>query len=169
MSNNSKAIWDEFILWSQKSLSERGKVDTEVAWAEAHSLTTRTLRRWKTLPEFEARRLELVGSVVEPKSLAADTGTGVAASDEADYFVVKAALLEGAKNGNPKYLDLYFKTYGKPFVEEEAASRASDLSVVELEELVLRAVEAVGVEMVVKHLEGLGWECVRGDDRSARV
>jgi len=154
MSSKTTDLQNAFIVWSLKSPSERGAVDTETAWAEKYGVTTRTLRRWKTLPEFQERAAEL------SEARATLPQAEVAASaDEGDYQVVKAALVDGAKNGNPKYLDLYFKTYGKPFVEEEAASRSSDITGLDLEDLVSRALVAVGPELVAGHLRELGWRC----------
>lgn len=154
MSSKTTDLQNAFIVWSLKSPSERGAVDTETAWAEKHGITTRTLRRWKTLPEFQARLAELS----EARSVTSVTEQ-VASADEGDYQIVKAALVEGAKQGNPKYLELYFKTYGKPFVEEEAASRSSDLTGLDLEDLVSRALVAVGPELVAGQLRELGWRC----------
>jgi hypothetical protein len=54
-------------------------------------------------------------------------------------------------------LELYFKTYGKPFVEEEAASRVSDVAAADLEKLVLEAVVALGEPVVADALRSLGW------------
>lgn len=145
-----------FIVWSLKSPTERGAINTETAWAEKHGVSTRTLRRWKTTPEFQERAAELgEAKAAGGSTVTAETGT----ADEGDYQVVKAALVEGAKSGNPKYLELYFKTYGKPFVEEEAASRTSDLTGMDLEDLVSRALVAVGPELVAERLRAIGWSC----------
>lgn len=156
MSKSVNEQWDAFILWSLKPVGERGGVDTETAWAEKNGVTTRTLRRWKALPEFQERREVLEASgIVEKPSVTSVT----VSSDEGDYQVVKAALVDGAKSGNPKYLDLYFKTYGKPFVEEEVASRSTDLTGMDLEDLVSQALVAVGPELVAEKLRALGWRC----------
>jgi hypothetical protein len=154
MSTKTTDLQNAFIVWSLKPVSERGAIDTETAWAEKHKVSTRTLRRWKTLPEFQARLTELS----EARSVTSVTEQTTSA-DEGDYQVVKAALVEGAKQGNPKYLELYFKTYGKPFVEEEAASRSSDLTGLDLEDLVSKALVAVGPEVVAGQLRKLGWRC----------
>ncbi len=154
MTKNSNDLMDAFLVWSLKTPSERGVVATETAWAEKHGVSTRTLRRWKTLPEFQARLTEL-SEARSVTSVTAGSGTG----DEGDYQIVKAALVEGAKEGNPKYLELYFKTYGKPFVEEEAASRSADLAGLDLEDLVAQALTAIGPNMVADKLRALGWTC----------
>lgn len=154
MSKPTNSKMDAFLVWLSKSPADRGVINTETAWAEKHGVSTRTLRRWKDLPEFQ-ERLDAVGVTQEATASAASSGTG----DEGDYQVVKMALVEGAKSGNPKYLDLYFKTYGKPFVEEEAASRSSDLTGIDLEDLVSKALVAVGAELVADKLRALGWSC----------
>lgn len=154
MSAKTTDIQNSFIVWSLKSASDRGAINTETAWAEKHSVSTRTLRRWKTLPEFQERLAELS----EARSVTSVMEQAVSA-DEGDYQIVKTALVEGAKQGNPKYLELYFKTYGKPFVEEEAANRSSDLTGLDLEDLVGRALMAVGPELVAGQLRLLGWAC----------
>lgn len=155
MSKNQAELWDAYILWSLKSPQERGSINSETAWAAKYGVSTRTLRRWKTLPEFQERKQILEASKVVAKP-EPDEPLG---ADESDYQIVKAALVEGAKNGNPKYLDLYFKTYGKPFVEEEAASRSSDLTGLDIEDLVAKALVAVGPELVAEQLRALGWSC----------
>lgn len=154
MTKSSNDLMNAFLVWSLKTPSERGAISTETAWAEKHNVSTRTLRRWKSLPEFQSRLQDLEEGK-EVSNVTAGSGT----VDEGDYQVVKAALVEGAKQGNPKYLELYFKTYGKPFVEEEAASRSTDISGLDLEDLVSRAVVAVGPELVADHLRSLGWQC----------
>ena len=149
-------LMNAYIVWSLKSPSERGSINTKTAWAEKHGVSTRTLRRWEELPEFKERAAELG----EAKAAVGNTATAEAGTaDEGDYQVVKAALVEGAKSGNPKYLDLYFKTYGKPFVEEEVASRSTDLTGMDLEDLVSQALVAVGPDMVAEKLRALGWRC----------
>lgn len=154
MAKSTKDLMATFAAWYVKSPTDRGVIDTETAWGEKFGVSTRTLRRWKSLPEFQA----LVGGISEARDVTSVTdssGTG----DESDYQVVKAALVEGAKEGNPKYLELYFKTYGKPFVEEEAASRSADLANLDLEDLVSKAVVAIGAEALADELRALGWSC----------
>lgn len=153
MAKSTTDLKKQFLVWSLKTPSERGAIDTETAWAEKYGVTTRTLRRWKSLPEFQ----EQLGEIKEARNVT--SVTDAVSPDEGDYQIVKAALVEGAKEGNPKYLELYFKTYGKPFVEEEAASRTTDISGLDLEDLVSRAMVAVDPGLVAGHLRSLGWTC----------
>jgi hypothetical protein len=148
-------LWDEFILWSLLPDVEKGEWATENDWAVGHGTTARTLRRWKQQPEFVARRDEL--SKVAEVTRIADVEASDLSGDEGDYRVVKSTLVAGAKSGNPKYLELYFKTYGKPFVEEEAASRVADMADADLDDLVLEALFALGESVVVDALRNRGW------------
>ena len=93
MTKNQAEQWDAFILWCLKLPHERGGIDTETAWAEKHGVSTRTLRRWKTLPEFQARKEVLEASKITSKPDVTDVTLG---ADESDYQIVKAALVEGA-------------------------------------------------------------------------
>lgn len=154
-------LWEEFVVWLATPAHERGSVSTEEEWATAHDTTTRTLRRWKQDPKFvemqEAygKRLE-ARRASENSAPAADGPEG----DEGSYLKVKAKLIEGAASGNPKYMDLYFKTYGKPFVEEEAAARTTDLVSMDIEELIVSTVVALGDEVLAGQLRRLGWVAV---------
>lgn len=157
MATTNRDLQNKFIEWLRLPPQSRGDIASEAEWGRRHGVTDRTLRRWKTLPWF-VERLEappdaaptVTVQTVEP-----------ATADEADYRVVKGALVEGAKSGNPKYLDLYFRTYGKPFVEEEVASRATDLSGMDLDDLVSRALSVLAIDAIVNHLRSLGWSVER--------
>jgi len=156
-------LWDEFIMWSRTPDAERGPVSTEEEWAASKGLTSRTLRRWKQSEAFAARRDQLLsrfGGV--PVAEEADI-VSLDSDDERSYLAVKSKLIDGAKEGNPKYLELYFKTYGKPFVEEELASRSGDLASEDLPALVAEALAAVGEDLVVAALRERGWD-VRGPE-----
>jgi hypothetical protein len=144
---------EEFAQWLSLPEARRGVWDTEEAWAAAHGVTSRSCRRWKTLDEFKSRMAELSGDAPP-----AEVETSQA---ESDYLSVKSTLIEGAKSGNAKSLDLYFRTYGKPFVEEEVASRNASFDNLDLEELVAQSVLAVGPELVAEFLRQQGWRVER--------
>lgn len=152
-------LWHDFAVWLETPPSRRGSVTSEAKWAEKNGVATRTLRRWKQDPEFvmvweatKARLAEEVPEVPEASVLEVD-----GLSDESSYLMVKSKLIEGAASGNPKYMDLYFKTYGKPFVEEEAAARSADLASFEFEDLVLDAVTTLGRDALAVGLRKRGW------------
>ena len=160
MSKKLNPLWDEFIVWSLTPEVERGSVSTEAEWARVKGMTDRTLRRWKDQPDFIARRDELAN--VTRVTRVADVVEGeVTTADEGDYQVVKATLLEGAKTGNPKFLELYFKTYGKPFVEEEAAARSASLAGEDLSVLTAEALVLLGEDVVADALRAQGWTVER--------
>jgi hypothetical protein len=160
MSKKINPLWDEFIVWSLTPEVERGSVSTEAEWARVKNMTDRTLRRWKDQPDFIARRDELAN--VTRVTRVADVIEGeVTTADEGDYQVVKATLLEGAKSGNPKFLEMYFKTYGKPFVEEEAAARSASLAGEDLSVLTAEALVLLGEDLVADALRAQGWTVER--------
>jgi hypothetical protein len=162
MAKKINPLWDEFILWSFMSGAERGSVSSEAEWARVKSMSDRTLRRWKDNPDFVARRLELEAST-NVSRVSNVVGDGeVSSADEGDYQVVKATLLEGAKSGNPKFLELYFRTYGKPFVEEEAAARSASLAGEDLSVLAAEALVLLGEDLVADALRAVGWVVERG-------
>jgi hypothetical protein len=160
VSKKSNPLWDEFIVWSLTPAVERGSVSTEVEWARVKNVNDRTLRRWKDNPDFVARREEL--STVTRVTRIADVVEGeVSSADEGDYQVVKSTLLAGAKEGNPKFLELYFKTYGKPFVEEEAAARTTTLAGEDLSVLAAETLVVLGEDLVAEALRAAGWRVDR--------
>lgn len=142
-----------FALWLSSPEGTRA-IATEEEWAAANGVNTRTLRRWKQEPEFAALRASLGGAPTVEVEV--DDG-----SDEASYRAVKAQLVAGARSGNAKALELYFKTYGKPFVEEEVAARTLDLENLELPSLVARAVAALSADELESALTSLGWRVER--------
>jgi hypothetical protein len=148
----TKQLWKAYFVWASTPEVDRGDVTTDAAWCREQGVADRTLRRWKQLEEFqEGLQAALDGG--------ASMGEVAAVGDEADYLHVKATLVAGARSGNPKYLDLYFKTYGKPFVEEEAAARSTDLAGLDLDVLVAQALVVLGPAPVAAHLRSLGWRC----------
>jgi hypothetical protein len=168
MSQPTTHLQEKFIEWLLLPEDKRGAVSSEAEWARRMGVADRTLRRWKSSPKFnEAMERMRAGLPPEP-TLAPSQSTSLPTSDanggdEADYRVVKSALVEGAKQGNPKYLDLYFRTYGKPFVEEEVASRATDLSGMDLDELVARTLVNLNQEAMAECLRNAGWTVERCD------
>lgn len=158
MSEKIHPKWKAFALWLDSPEATRA-ISSEQDWASANGTTARTMRRWKQDPDFTAFRASLGGAPIVEVDVTDD------GSDEASYRAVKAQLVSGARSGNAKALDLYFKTYGKPFVEEEVAARTLDVENMELPGLVARAVAALSPEELEDALTGLGWkvERPRGD------
>lgn len=153
MSEKIHPKWKAFALWLDSPEATRA-ISSEESWASANGTTARTLRRWKQDPAFMAYRASLGGPPAEEGVV--DDG-----SDEASYRAVKAQLVAGARSGNAKALELYFKTYGKPFVEEEVAARTLDVENLELPGLVARTVASLAPEELEDALTGLGWKVER--------
>ena len=155
-------LWDEYIMWLATPVNERGPVATEDEWAEAHGYAdARTMRRWKQKPEFQERQRRL------SEGLAAKTGATIVFddgdnsiemdADERDYRLVKSKLIESAKTGNLKAQELFMKLYGKSWLEEEQAARASDFSNLELPDLVARAAASLEPNTMADALRSAGW------------
>lgn len=161
MSDKPNRLWDEYIRWSLLSPAQRGSVASKAEWSRAKGVTDRTLRRWEQDERFKARLDELSSRVTTDVGASSVVGDLEVSADEQDYHVVKSQLVEGAKQGNQKALDLYFRTYGKQFVEEEAASRVSDFSSMDLDALVIEAVVSVGEDSIVSYLRSNGWTVER--------
>jgi len=152
--------WDAYILWLATPLHERGTVATEEDWAKENGFSdARTMRRWKKNPQFLDRQKTLtqtltakVGGVVvfEDDDVALD-------SDERDYMQVKSKLVESAKGGSLKAQELYMKTYGKTWVEDEQSARQSDYSNADLVVLITKAMTVLGEDVIVKALTDSGY------------
>ena len=154
MTTNVNPKWKLYAQWLDTPTSSRVP-SSDSEWGAAHGIAARTLRRWKQDPLFIAMRAAV--SVSEPVAdVVVDDG-----SDEASYRAVKAQLVTGARGGNAKALELYFKTYGKPYVEEEVAARTLDLENLELPGLVVRALMVLAPEELEAELTSMGWSVSR--------
>jgi hypothetical protein len=164
MSEKLNPLWDEFILWLSVPVEKRGAVASEDDWARSKGYSdARQLRRWKKDPRFVERQVELTGgSSLAASRLTSQVAAAAEASsaDEADYQVVKAQLLDAAKGGNLKATELFMKLYGRSWIEEEVASRATDFSGMDFESLVADALVSVALETVADRLRSAGWTVV---------
>jgi len=160
MSSTQNELWDKYILWLATPAHERGDIATEDEWAQAHGYAdSRTMRRWKSKPEFLERQRRL------SEGLAAKTGAAIVHedddvsmdADERDYRLVKSKLIESAKTGNLKAQELFMKLYGKSWLDEEQAARASDYSNLELPGLVAQAAAALDPEVLADALRAAGY------------
>jgi len=167
MATKTNELWDEFILWLATPENERGAVSTEEEWAKAKGYAdSRQLRRWKKDPRFIERQRRLTEGMASRAGAAAvfsDDDTPDFA-DERDYRLVKAQLLNSAKTGNLKATELFMKLYGKTWIEEEQASRSSDFSQLDLEDLVARAAGALAPEILAGTLRNAGWTVTEPDE-----
>lgn len=166
--------WDAFANWLAMDELQRERLNlpkNQTEYAFANKISDRQLRRWKTDPLFVgllAKKTAARGRVTVPVSpdspdadvLDGEDGSDTLSSGEDEYQAIKAMLVKGAISGDPKYLDLYFKTYGKEFVAEEAAARSSDLAGLDMGSLILEAAVFLGVEVLAEYLTSVGWVVV---------
>lgn len=158
-------LWDKYILWLATPEHERGIIANEEQWAKDNGFAdARTTRRWKKNPDFIARQKTLTNSLVAKQGAVAvyETDNATLDADELDYKVVKSKLVESAKGGSLKAQELFMKLYGKSWLDEEMASRASDFSNLELPDLVARAISVLSPETVADSLRELGYTVTKG-------
>jgi hypothetical protein len=170
--------WDAYANWLCLDESQRERLNlprTKNEYAIANKLNERTIRRWQNDPMFKAL-LEKKQAAKGKKGLQAVSVDGTPAVLEEDleeasvedtpdgeYQQIKSALVKGAMTGDPKYLDLYFKTYGKDFVAEESAARTSDLAGLALDDLILEVAFVVGESGLVDYLRSQNYEVTKRD------
>ena len=156
--------WDEYILWLATPEHERGLVATEEAWAKANGFAdARTMRRWRKNPSFLERQQKLLEGIVTKQGAVKvyDTTQGEIDADERDYKVVKQKLVESAKSGNLKAQEMFLKTYGKSWIDEEQASRSSDFTNLELSELISKALTVLDEDIIIKSLQDKGYKVTK--------
>lgn len=150
-----KPIHEEFIAWllmDKRTRTVHGMPLTQEEWANYKGLVGRTVRRWKTMPEFKelyeqrkvenARRLMPNSTVMangpraatdarsrrrfEPPGAASEQDDPTFDEDlspeEQDYAKSKDVVIRLAHAGDAKFMDIYLKTYGKQFVEAELSA-----------------------------------------------
>lgn len=171
--------WEAYANWLILDDSQRERMNlprNKAEYAIANKLSDRTIRRWQNDPLFKAL-LEKKQGTKGKKGIQAVSVDGTPAILEEDleeasipdnpdeeYQQIKSALVKGAMTGDPKYLDLYFKTYGKDFVAEESAARTSDLAGVDLSELLVETALVVGEDYLVDYLRSQGYTVSRHND-----
>ena len=169
--------WEAYANWLSLDEAQRERLNlprTKNEYAIANKLNERTVRRWQNDPLFKAlleKKLAAKGkkgiqavSVEGTPAILEEDLVEASESDnpEDEYQQIKSALLKGAMTGDPKYLDLYFKTYGKDFVAEESAARTSDLAGLALDDLIVEVAFVVGEPGLVDYLRSKGYEVSQG-------
>jgi hypothetical protein len=160
--------WEQFADWLLKDEETKERLNlprTKAEYAISVGISDRTIRRWQNDPMFKALLEKKTASKVK-KGLSAVSVDGTPAiieedeeeTPEGEYQQIKSALVKGALTGDPKYLDLYFKTYGKDFVAEEAAARTSNLASLSLDDLIVETAAVVGESYLVDYLRSKGYE-----------
>jgi len=172
--------YDAFANWLSYSEADKKRLNLPpnlTQYSLANGITDRTLRRWKNDPVLQAmvekkkaskNRNQSAPQAVDFPEEQEIPGGGDLEQDGGDssdeYLAIKSTLIKGAMTGDPKYLDLYFKTYGKDFVAEEAAARTSDLAGLEMGELIIQALNALDINQILLYLQEIGYEVKKVDE-----
>lgn len=173
--------WEAFANWLLMDDASKARLNlpkNKVEYSIANKVSDRTIRRWQIDPMFVAL-LDKKRAAQGKRGLTAVSVEGVHAilaeededsqtvdSPDDEYQQIKSALVKGALTGDPKYLDLYFKTYGKEFVAEEVAARTSDLAGLALDDLIIETATVVGEDAIVDYLRSKGFSIIQpGSDR----
>lgn len=163
-----------YVNWLLMTNAQRvgtGQPETDVEWGNLHGVADRTLRDWKKRPEFieelEKRRAQLKAQIVDGADVYATAGVSpelvlaqlaTAGQDAntdaaaAEFAAARQMLLGLVAKGDKNALDLWFKTFGKPFIEAEQAAFKSDFRDLSNEELAARIVKLLPVELLVQEL-----------------
>jgi hypothetical protein len=160
--NRYELLQNEYIEWLLLDKHQRavaGLPTSDIEWAKVKGITDRTLRTWKQnddfIAKFENRQREQALKLPGATTLAVKPSGNVEKVDDdtAEYALIKQKLVERAKSGDRASAELYFKTYGKIFVDEEVASRRSDFRDLDTDALYDRVLALVPVEKIEAELE----------------
>ena len=149
-------LQNEYIEWTLMNKHQRaisGLPTSDIQWAKVKGITDRAIRKWKQNPEFiaklENRQKEIVLALPGATALPLQASTvqrQSVDSDKNEHEAIKAKLIERALAGDRASAELYFKTYGKQFVDEEIASRKSDFRDLDTDALYERVLALVPIE-----------------------
>ena len=158
--NKYELLQNEYIEWLLLDKHQRAVASlpsSDIEWAKVKDITDRTLRTWKQndqfIKKFENRQREQALSLPGATALAIKpSANGVKDDDTVEYAMIKQKLVERAKQGDRASAELYFKTYGKIFVDEEAATRRSDFRDMDTNALYDRVLARVPQEKIEAEL-----------------
>lgn len=136
----------------------RGLPMTDTAIAKVFDVTPATIANWRKLEDYQIlrtkkeqkaqkqidKRSEVVLQKTEKLDLAND--------DAATYQAVKAGIAADAEAGNLKAIEVYLRTWGRPFIDQEV-TRVDALSDYSDEELVLDILEMVNPDLLAASIE----------------
>ena len=158
-----KALMNEFIEWYllDKHTKIVNNLPINIArWSKAKGITDRTVRNWMANPEFleriENRRKELSMSLPGATASAVTAIAVLKANkddDKSDYEKIKAGLVERALAGDRVSSEIYFKTYGKTYVDEEQAARKADFREQDISQLYARVLALVPTEVIKDEIQ----------------
>ena len=160
--NHYKALMNEFVEWyilDKHTKIVNGLPVNITKWSKAKGITDRTVRNWMANEEFlkkiENRKKELTLSL-PGATVAAITPISVMRQtkddDKSDYEKIKAALVERALSGDRTSAEIYFKTYGKAYVDEEQAARKADFRDQDIDQLYDRVLALLPDEVIEKEM-----------------
>lgn len=154
-------LQNEYIEWLLLDKHQRavaGLPTSDTQWAKIKGISDRTVRMWKNHPRF----IEKYENRVREKAMALPGATALALTpsqikaqnkdDRNEHDAIKAKLIERAMAGDRTSTELYFKTYGKAFVDEEMANRKSDFRELDVEALYERVLSLVPVAVIEEYL-----------------
>jgi hypothetical protein len=158
--NKYELLQNEFIEWLLLDKHQRAVASlpsSEMEWAKVKDVSDRTLRNWKQddsfIAKFENRQREQALSLPGATALATRPSANALKDDDTvEYAMIKQRLVERAKQGDRASAELYFKTYGKIFVDEEAATRRSDFRDMDTNALYDRVLALVPQEKIEEEL-----------------
>ena len=155
--NKYELLQNEYIEWMlldkhQKTVAGLPTSDKE--WAKVKQITDRTLRMWKNNDAFiskydirlKEKQLALPGSTALSTTVQKTSKTPN--TEKTEYELIKSKLTERAIAGDKAAAELYFKTYGKQYVDEEAATRKSDFRDLDVAVLYGRVLALVSTEAI---------------------
>jgi hypothetical protein len=155
-------LQNEYIEWLLLDKHQRavaGLPTSDVAWSKVKGVNERTVRQWKKHPRF----IEKYENRVREKAMALPGATALALTpsqlkaqgkdDRNEHEMIKAKLIERAMAGDRASAELYFKTYGKAFVDEEMANRKSDFRELDVAALYDRVLSLVPVPILQEYLD----------------
>jgi hypothetical protein len=150
-------LQNEYIEWLLLDKHQRavaGLPTSDVAWSKVKGVNERTVRQWKKHPRF----IEKYENRVREKAMALPGATALALTpsqlkaqgkdDRNEHEMIKAKLIERAMAGDRASAELYFKTYGKAFVDEEMANRKSDFRDMDVDGLYQRVLGLLPTEVI---------------------
>ena len=154
-------LQNEYIEWLLLDKHQRavgGLPTSDTAWAKVKGISDRTVRMWKNHPKF----IEKYENRVREKALSLPGATALALTpsqikaqnkdDRNEHDAIKAKLIERAMAGDRTSTELYFKTYGKAFVDEEMANRKSDFRDMDVAGLYDRVLSLVPLQVIEQFL-----------------
>jgi hypothetical protein len=160
--NKYELLQNEYIEWLLMDKHQRavsGLPSSDVEWSKVKGISDRTVRKWKThesfIEKYENRQREHAlripgATVLQTSGRVAGKGSipGGHDSNKSEHEAIKAKLIERAMSGDRASAELYFKTYGKLYVDEELASRKSDFRDMDVDGLYQRVLGLLPTEVI---------------------